>query len=163
MVIWHVVDHELIMAISLCFVLWIFDILIMITFFLFICGYWTWFWTNECILTIFRQVIFVNICGYLCVNSFETCGSVLVICACASNVFLEIYLLVPLVRFWVSEWLYMRVGWGLLTCTHSSCKGFCSRIAKEGDCECLARLTILEKIPKCPLTQFTNPSSDYLT
>ncbi|KAL6340170.1 hypothetical protein AAG906_040606 [Vitis piasezkii] len=28
-----------------------------------------------------RQVIFVDICGYLCVNSFETCGSVLVICA----------------------------------------------------------------------------------
>ncbi|RVW79775.1 Retrovirus-related Pol polyprotein from transposon RE1 [Vitis vinifera] len=27
-----------------------------------------------------RQVIFVDICGYLCVNSFETCGSVLVIC-----------------------------------------------------------------------------------
>ena len=54
--------------------------LIMITF-LCICGYWTWFWTHECILTIFRQVIFVDICGYLCVNSFETCGSALVICA----------------------------------------------------------------------------------
>ena len=35
--------------------------LIMITF-LCICGYWTWFWTHECILTIFRQVIFVDIC-----------------------------------------------------------------------------------------------------
>ena len=66
--------------------------LIMITFFLFICGYWTWFWTHEFILTIFRQVIFVDICGYLCVNSFETCGSILVICAGATNVFLEIYL-----------------------------------------------------------------------
>ena len=65
------------MAISLCFVLWIFDILIMITFFLFICGYWTWFWTNECILTIFRQMIFVDICGYLCVNLFKSCGSAL--------------------------------------------------------------------------------------
>ena len=30
-------------------------------------------------------------------------------------------------------------------------------------CECLTRLAILNKIPKCPLTRFTNPSSDYLT
>ena len=64
--------------------------LIMITF-LCICGNWAWFWTHDCILTIFRQVIFVDICGYLCVNSFETWGSVLVICAGATNVFLEIY------------------------------------------------------------------------
>ena len=71
--------------------LWIFDMLIMITF-LCIYGYLTWFWTHECILTIFRQVIFVDICGYLCVNSFETCGSVLVICAGATNVFPKIYL-----------------------------------------------------------------------
>ena len=60
--------------------------LIMITF-LCICGNWAWFWTHDCILTIFRQVIFVDICGYLCVNSFETCGSVLVICAGDTNVF----------------------------------------------------------------------------
>ena len=71
--------------------LWIFDMLIMITF-LCIYGYLKWFWTHECILTIFRQVIFVDICGYLCVNSFETCGSVLVICAGATNVFPKIYL-----------------------------------------------------------------------
>ena len=30
-------------------------------------------------------------------------------------------------------------------------------------CECLTRLTILDKIPKCPLTRFSNFSSDYLT
>ena len=41
--------------------LWIFDMLIMITF-LCICGYVTCYWTHECILTIFRQVIFVDIC-----------------------------------------------------------------------------------------------------
>nr|CAN74842.1 hypothetical protein VITISV_012791 [Vitis vinifera] len=42
-------------------------------------------------------------------------------------------------------------------------RGFCPRIAKEGDCECLARLAIPDKIPKCPLTRFTNPSLDYST
>ena len=57
----------------------------------------------------------------------------------------------------------MRVGWGLLTCTHLCCKGFCSRIAKGGDCECLARLAILDKILKCPLTRLSNSYSDYLT
>ena len=30
-------------------------------------------------------------------------------------------------------------------------------------CEYLAKLTIPDKIPKCPLTQFTDPYSDYLT
>ena len=35
-------------------------------FFVCICGYWTWFLTHKCIFTIFRQVIFVDICGYLC-------------------------------------------------------------------------------------------------
>ena len=28
-------------------------------------------------------------------------------------------------------------------------------------CECLARLTISDKIPKCPLTRLLNSSSDY--
>ena len=63
----------------------------------------------------------------------------------------------------MSEWPCIGVGWGLLTCTHSCCKGFCPRIAKGGDYECLARLAILNKIPNCLLTRFTNPSSDYLT
>ncbi|KAL6334591.1 hypothetical protein AAG906_019095 [Vitis piasezkii] len=31
------------------------------------------------------------------------------------------------------------------------------------NCECLARLAIPDKIPKCPLTQLSNSSSDYLT
>ena len=57
----------------------------------------------------------------------------------------------------------MRVGWGLLTYTHSYCKGFWPKVTKEGDCECLARLAILDKIPKCTLTRFFNSSSDYLT
>ena len=30
-------------------------------------------------------------------------------------------------------------------------------------CECLARLAISDKIPKCPITQLSNSSSDYLT
>ena len=30
-------------------------------------------------------------------------------------------------------------------------------------CECLARLASSDKIPKYPLTQFSNSSSDYLT
>nr|CAN70330.1 hypothetical protein VITISV_027936 [Vitis vinifera] len=42
-------------------------------------------------------------------------------------------------------------------------RGFCPRIAKEGDCERLTRLAIPDKIPKCPLTRFTNPSFDYST
>ena len=62
----------------------------------------------------------------------------------------------------MSEWPCVRVGWGLLTCTHSCCKGFCPRIAKGGDCECLARLAISNKIPKCPLTRLSNSSSDHL-
>ena len=33
----------------------------------------------------------------------------------------------------------------------------------DDTCECLGRLAIPDKIPKCPLTQFTNPFSDYLT
>ncbi|RVW68348.1 hypothetical protein CK203_064542 [Vitis vinifera] len=37
------------------------------------------------------------------------------------------------------------------------------RIAKGGDCECLARLAIPDKIPKCPLTQLSYSYSDYLT
>ena len=61
------------------------------------------------------------------------------------------------------EWPCMRVGWGLLTCTHSCRKGFCPRIAIRRDYECLSRLAIPDKIPMCPLTRFTNPSSDYLT
>ena len=63
----------------------------------------------------------------------------------------------------MSEWPCVRVGWGLLTCNHSCCKGFCPKIAKKGDCECLVRLAILDKIPKCPLTRLSNSSSDYLT
>ena len=162
MLIWHVVDHDSF------FVLCCFGYLICWSWspFLYIDGYLTHFWTHEFILTIFRQVIFVDICGYLCVNSFETYGSVLVICVGATNVFswdLFIGFVVPLVRFWVSEWPCMRVGWDLLTCTHSCCKGFCPRIAKGGDCECLARLVIPKKILECPLTWFTNPSLDYLT
>ena len=31
------------------------------------------------------------------------------------------------------------------------------------NCECLARLAIPDKIPKCPLTRLSNSSSDYLT
>nr|CAN69096.1 hypothetical protein VITISV_025437 [Vitis vinifera] len=42
-------------------------------------------------------------------------------------------------------------------------EGFCPRIAKGGDCECLARLAIPDKIPKCPLTQLFYSYSDYLT
>ena len=57
----------------------------------------------------------------------------------------------------------MRVGWGLLTCIHSCCKGFCPRIAKGGDSECLARLAIPHKILKCPLTQLSNSYLNYLT
>ena len=37
------------------------------------------------------------------------------------------------------------------------------KIDMDDICECLARLAIPDKIPKCPLTRFTNPSSDYLT
>ena len=37
------------------------------------------------------------------------------------------------------------------------------RTEEDPQCECLARLAISNKIPKCPLTQFTNPSSDHLT
>ena len=57
----------------------------------------------------------------------------------------------------------MRVGWGLLTCTHSCCKGFYPKIAKGGYCEFLARLAIPDKIPKCPLTQLSYSYSYYLT
>ena len=54
--------------------------------------------------------------------------------------------------FGMSEWPCIRVGSGLLTCAHSCCKGFCPRIAKGGDCECLARLAISNKNLKCLLT-----------
>ena len=92
--------------------LWIFDMLIMITFFV----YWWIFDTflNSWMhINYFRQVIFVDICGYLCVNSFETYESVLVICAGATNVFswdLFAGFLVPFVRFWVSECLVWELG-----------------------------------------------------
>ena len=75
---------------TLCFVLWIFGMLIMIIFFIFVdIGHF--FFTHECILTIFRQVIFVDICG--CLFQFiEILWKCLGICAGATNVFLEIYL-----------------------------------------------------------------------
>ena len=60
-------------------------------FFLCICGYWTWFLTHECILTIFRQVIFVDICGYLC-QFIQILWKCLGIWVGDTNVFLEIYL-----------------------------------------------------------------------
>ena len=63
----------------------------------------------------------------------------------------------------LSECVALYESWVGLTCIRSCCKGFCPRISKWGDFECLARLVIPDKIPKCPLTRFTNPSSNYLT
>ena len=54
--IWYV-DHD-----HFVLYLWILDMVIL---------------THEWILTIFRQMIFVDICGYLCVNLFKSCGSAL--------------------------------------------------------------------------------------
>ena len=43
-------------------------------------------------------------------------------------------------------------GWGFLACIFSRCKGFYLIIAKGEDSEYLARLIILDKIPKYLLT-----------
>ena len=68
---WYVVDHDIVFcALDIWYVdhdhivlyLWILDMVVL---------------THECILTIFGQVIFGDICGYLCVNLFKSCGSAL--------------------------------------------------------------------------------------
>ena len=68
--------------------------------------------------------------------------------------------------FGVSEWV-SGLGWELggayllvLSCV---VKGFVTELPKGGDCECLARLIILDKNLKCPLGRFSNSSSDYFT
>ena len=127
MLIWHVVDHDGF------FVFCCFGYLICWSWspFLYIDGYLTRFWTHECILTIFRQVIFVDICGYLCVNSFETYGSVLVICAGATNVFLEdlfVGIVVLLVRFLVSGCLVWELGGAYLLVLTHVVKGFVPKL-----------------------------------
>ena len=62
-----------------------------------------------------------------------------------------------MLRLWglMGKWVdSYESGWGFFACPDSCCKGFYPKITKWGDYECLAKLAILNKIPKCLLTQF---------
>ena len=50
----------------------------------------------------------------------------------------------------MSEWPYMRVGWGLLVLIRVV-KGFVPKLSKGEIVNVIVRLAILDKIPKCLL------------
>ena len=131
----------------------------------------TWWWLFW-ILDILRYMLICDLVSFGFEYTLDFLD-ILVDILCIFNCFTHVLLIVLFVSFncrhystfgeVLSEWVALYESWVGLTCTHSCCKGFCPRIAKGGDYECLARLAILNKIPNCLLTRFTNPSSDYLT